>query len=99
MSGLVDTSTAPERCFTCRFWLAQPEFGEHADGSESFGWCRRYPPTVLDHMARMTIPPLGNREDNYDPEDVATVARVHNATISPATYGIGWCGEYRGARS
>lgn len=66
------------------------------DGSESFGWCRRNPPSLLDHMARMTIPPLGNREDNYDPEDVATVGRVQCASMFPATYGTEWCGQYQG---
>lgn len=65
------------------------------DGSESFGWCRRNPPSLLDHMARMVIPPLGNTADNYDPEDVATVGRVHSASMFPATYGTEWCGQYQ----
>ncbi len=46
-------------------------------------------------MARMVIPPLGNTADNYDPEDVATVGRVHSASMFPATYGTEWCGQYQ----
>ena len=96
MSGLCE-AMVQGNCHSCRFWLVEHDAGEHENGSESFGWCRRYPPIVLDHMARMTIPPLGNREDNYDPEDVATVGRVQSARIFPATYGTEWCGEYQGA--
>lgn len=90
------TRTGADNCSECRFWRQDPDAqieGERRD--ESFGWCRRNPPLVLDHMARMTIPHLGNSKDNYDPENVATAVNVHNATIFPATYGTGWCGEYQ----
>jgi hypothetical protein len=29
-----------------------------------------------------------------DPEDVATVTAVFDASYFPATYGSSWCGEY-----
>lgn len=91
---------AGESCMSCRFWKIDHERDDegrrHPEPADvSFGWCRRFPPRVLDHMASMTIPHLGNGKHNYDPEDVATVSNVESATIFPATYGsTDWCGEY-----
>jgi hypothetical protein len=45
----------------------------------------------------MLIPSLGNRADNYDPEDVATVWTVGNSSIFPATWHSKSCGEFAAA--
>jgi hypothetical protein len=86
-----------EQCSRCRFWLlerADPE--DNRD--ESFGWCRRFPPVVVDHMARQAIPTVGFGGHNFDPENIATVMNVHNAGLFPASYADEWCGEYAAAR-
>jgi hypothetical protein len=84
-----------ERCGNCRFWLAQPMKGSDCpiDGP-GWGWCRRLPPTVSDHLAMVSIhlPRFGQL---IDPEDVAGVIEVAEATLFPATFNDRWCGEYR----
>jgi hypothetical protein len=52
------------------------------------------PPVIVDHMARMAIPVVGFGGNVVDPEDVATVTSVHNATLRPATFYTDWCGEF-----
>ena len=90
------TTLPAARCNLCRFWLEELDCRDPNDADGGMGWCRRHPPIVLDHMARMTIPHLGNSKDNYDPEDVATVMNVNSATIFPATPSTGWCGDFDG---
>jgi len=81
-----------EQCSTCRFWLVEKD--QNQSVHESFGWCRRNPPTIVDHMARQAIPPVGFGGNNPDPEDIATVVNVHHSGLFPATFGNAWCGEY-----
>jgi hypothetical protein len=84
-----------EQCNRCRFWLAVPdEVGDCPEDGPGFGWCRRNPPTLSDHMASMIIdrPRFGGH--NYDPESVATVGNVHNSSLFPATWQTTWCGQF-----
>ncbi len=87
-----------EQYHRCRFWLIDRKEGDSVDAAENFGWCRRYPPAIVDHMARQAIPPVGFGGHNFDPETIATVTNVHNAGLFPATYATAWCGEYALAR-
>ncbi len=82
-----------EQCGSCRFWLAVLE-KEPADDGPGWGWCRRHPPVVSDHMARLAIPgpTFGNQ---VDPDDVATIDNVADASLFPATWRGKWCGEFR----
>lgn len=86
-----------ERCRICRFWqldLAPNEKDKGEEWDAGFGWCRRDPPRINEHMARMVIdhPRFGGK--NYDPEDVASASHVHDATLFPATFGTNWCGRF-----
>ena len=84
-----------EQCSGCRFWLIderEKDLDEELPAWR-FGWCRRHPPVIVDHMARQAIPPVGFGGHNFDPENIAPVRNVH-----PATFGTQWCGEHALAR-
>lgn len=88
-----------ERCRTCRFWLLNK--GEDADEkvSAGFGWCRRRPPQIIDHMARIAIRTPGFGGHVIDPEDVASCSTIHETSFFPATFGTEWCGEFEQVRN
>ncbi|HEX2594783.1 MAG TPA: hypothetical protein VHL34_24985 [Rhizomicrobium sp.] len=83
--------SAGQFCGVCRHWQ---DAERSADETLGWGWCRRYPPRVSDHVASMVIerPKFGGR--NYDPEDVVTVSAVSDASIFPATWHDEFCGEF-----
>lgn len=81
-------------CKTCRFWLPVEDGNDCPVDGTTIGWCRFNPPAISDRMAQMTIPPLGNRSDNYDPSDVADVYNVERASLFPATGYTQWCGRF-----
>ena len=84
----------PEQCNRCRYWHAEPDAKSDCpvDGP-GWGWCRREPPRVSDHMAAVTIgfPPFGKQ---HDPEEIATVVNVADASLFPATFLDNWCGRF-----
>lgn len=86
-----------DQCNACRFWKhTTPSDGKDDMGRpDGWGWCRRYPPQLSERMSGMLIPSLGNREDNYDPDDVATVQNVADSSLFPATWYDRWCGEFQ----
>jgi hypothetical protein len=88
-------------CSSCRFWLCDDEITSimQADGNDAHGWCRRRPPQIVDHMARMAIRQPGFGGFVVDREDVASAADVHRATLYPATFGTEWCGEFKRAEA
>jgi len=89
-----------QQCNTCRFWLFAEDGGDDDGGRPyGWGWCRRSPPQLSERMSGMLIPSLGNRSDNYDPEDVATVQRVSDSSLFPATWHDKWCGDFEPAPS
>lgn len=83
-----------ESCRDCRFWLAQPDCGACPIDGATVGLCRRYPPTISDHMAGMAIGTIRFGGTQIDPEDVADAMAVHDATLFPATGYYQWCGEF-----
>jgi hypothetical protein len=86
-----------EACHACRFWQIDPH-EEIADGGEmNHGWCRREPPQIIEHMARMAIQQPGFGGINIDREDVANAGQVHRATLYPATFATEWCGRFERA--
>lgn len=88
-----------EECSGCRFWLGVGE--TFSDGEPNgWGWCRRNPPQISDHMAEMVIPRprFGGDLETYDPDRVATVENVADASLFPATFYDRWCGRWE-ARS
>lgn len=90
-------SADAERCRICRFWKLDLSTGEEDPGEEmdaGFGWCRRRPPSIIDHMARMAIRQPGFGGNVIDPEDVASAVHIDHATLFPATFGLNWCGEF-----
>lgn len=92
---------SPERCRICRFWRLDLKANEKDPGEDSdagFGWCRRRPPKIIDHMARMAIRQPGFGGHVYDREDVASAAHVDDATMFPATFGTNWCGDFEEAK-
>lgn len=85
-----------EVCGTCRFWFIELASKDDILEEETgFGWCRRHPPKIIDHMARMAIQQPGFGGNVVDREDVASAAVVDYATMFPATFGGSWCGEYQ----
>jgi hypothetical protein len=83
-----------EACHTCRFWLADRAPNSNEAEDETFGWCRRHPPKIIDHMARIAIRTPGFGGNVVDPEDVASSSTVSNASMFPATYATEWCGRF-----
>lgn len=93
---------ANERCRICRFWLLDLKPNEQDPGEDidaGFGWCRRRPPAIIDHMARMAIHQPGFGGHVYDREDVASAMHIDDATLFPATFGTNWCGEFEASSS
>ncbi|MFS0737532.1 hypothetical protein ABC347_10825 [Sphingomonas sp. 1P06PA] len=86
-----------ERCALCRFWLPVEEGVDRTADDAGHGWCRREPPKIVDHMARMAIPQPGFGGHVFDPEDVADAGTVHNACLWPATFYTEWCGQFEGS--
>jgi hypothetical protein len=82
-----------EQCSRCLFWRVEQGKGDLRE--ESFGWCRRNPPSIVDQMARQAIPPVGFGGNNCDPEDVADVVNVQRSGLFPATFANAWCGEFK----
>ncbi|UAK25845.1 hypothetical protein [Sphingomonas nostoxanthinifaciens] len=87
-----------ERCDNCRYWLAGRGMADQvkANGDSAFGWCRRNPPRIVEHVASMSIrgPAFGNQIESNDAADVFAVS---DATLFPAIFGTSWCGEWRGS--
>lgn len=86
--------TTGQFCGVCRHWQ---EAERSADDTNGWGWCRRFPPQLSERMSSMLIPSLGNRADNYDPDDVATVQAVADSSLFPATWYDKFCGEFSAA--
>jgi hypothetical protein len=80
-------------CAKCRFWLPDPESGEWDNSFTSFGTCRRLPPVISDHLAKIAMgaPCFGQQ---FDAEELATTNNVHSASLHPATFCTDWCGDY-----
>lgn len=83
-----------ESCRDCRFWLAQPKCGACPIDGTSVGLCRRYPPTISDHMAGIAIGTIRFGSNQIAPEDIADAMVVHDATLFPAKGYHQWCGEF-----
>lgn len=86
-----------ERCRICRFWQLDLAIGAVDPGEETdagFGWCRREPPKIINHMARMAIHQPGFGGHVIDADQVANVHAGSNATLFPATFGTNWCGRF-----
>ena len=91
-------ATNKEQCNRCRFWLAEPDEASDCkiDGP-GWGWCRREPPRVSDHLARIAIGyPSFDRQ--AAPEEFATVVCVADASLFPATFLDKWCGRFEPCR-
>ena len=88
------SATNKEQCNRCRFWFAQPDATSDCpiDGP-GWGWCRREPPRVSDHLAQVSIglPSFGR---SYDPDDLAGIVNVADASVFPATFLDNWCGRF-----
>lgn len=83
-----------ENCNRCRFWKFAEDGGEDEDDQPyGWGWCRRYPPTISDHMAAISVgtPRFGQQ---YDPDELASPINVHQSCLSPSTFSSDWCGEF-----
>lgn len=85
-----------EQCNRCRFWLADRKAPEFDDEPYAYGQCRRYPPTISDHMASIAVgtPNFGQQ---YDPEDMADAIAIQRSCLLPVVFCNDWCGEYREA--
>lgn len=92
------TAAANEQCNGCRFWLADPNSPEWDDEPHARGQCRRYPPTISDHMAAIALgtPSSGQR---VDPEEMTDTCSVYEACLLPVTFCTDWCGEFQATAS
>lgn len=84
-----------DQCASCQFWEREKPGTPNELNYESHGWCRRKPPVIVDHMARMAIRSPGFGGNVIDPEDVANCSTVSKASLFPATFGNEWCGEFQ----
>lgn len=84
---------AKEHCGDCRFWLPVPLKGDCVVEGPCFGWYRRYPPKLSDHLASVTIARPGFMQ-NITHEEATIVDAVWDATLFPSSYRHEWCGEF-----
>jgi hypothetical protein len=85
--------TFTQQCNGCRFWIADTTSDAFDEEPHAYGQCRRFPPTISDHMASISIG-TPNFGEQYDPEDMADSIAVHRASLSPVTFCNDWCGEF-----
>jgi len=83
-----------EQCNRCRFWkFVTSGDADEDDQPYGWGWCRRYPPKVSDHMASITIGTPDFRQQ-YCRDEMANEIAVSSACLLPATFSRDWCGEF-----